>query len=134
MNLTEARKAAPFAFVTENDNGYSRVRVPGHEGRVYEVHISRKGSLYSLKCLQDMGRLGVTACKAWDRGLICYHQLSAMMKVAEDQGYSVAWCRSKSDRDRLLNLGGKPIKVASSHSRNGNGVAWGVARGGKGNE
>jgi len=123
--VTLAKQTASFArVVTEDSDGrVTRVALPGHNGRRYEVILRHDRSCIIAKCLQDFGTLGMQLCKACERGLVCYHALAAVEVRAV--GYSISWCGDEGSARLLSNLGGTPFRVKSSHGRHS---VWGVWR------
>jgi len=87
MNLESARSAQEFCFIAGRaDQGRaSVVLVPGHEGRRYEVRLSRPDNKSLVcECIDpDEG----APCKGCTHGKLCYHALAGAMKVASEFGF-----------------------------------------------
>ena len=87
MNLESARNAQEFCVVSDRDDQGrpSVVLVPGHQGRRYEVRVSRPDKHTMVcECVDpDEG----APCPGCTHGKVCYHVLAAVMKSASDLGY-----------------------------------------------
>lgn len=131
MNTQSARNVKEFVHVLERDGQGrpTRLLVPGHEGKLYEVDLERNGKL-EADCHQvgESGTVFYAHCKGAQHN-ICYHILAACMVAAEEQGKEVHW-RDSETTSRLSArlLEGEQFSVKSAQSGK---VAWGVVLGGE---
>lgn len=116
MNIVSARKAYEFVNVIDVDSKgrVTKAVVPGHKGRSYEVKINRKGNsvLASCHCKSDN-----SDCKGNSSG-VCYHVGAALLLSASKlfPKVKVAFCNSKSDAQKLVNIAGKMFSLYSTQS------------------
>lgn len=121
MNRESTRSVKEFAsIVNRKDGRVTKVRVPGHSGRVYMVTISRNGDLRAYCNLVRGGDGSATyrACKG-NRHSVCYHVLAAIEIAAEDQGFSThGWTHEEGEAKRLSNLhnGSTVVTLESAQS------------------
>jgi len=129
MNISEAQAASRFAFPTKQESGTvkHKVIVPGHDGRRYTVLLRPIVGGYSGECLLDTGALGtLPAClsaKGNNNGA-CYHIGAALLAVASQAGYKLAFCQNKAAAKRLRNLHNGIVLRYARH--NGSKVEWAV--------
>ena len=116
MNVTLERSLVSFTRIvsTSPTTHTSVVIVPGHDAAQYEVIVRRASGAISAEC----GRvtpLGIIPCKGNAHSL-CYHSRIAIMRVAHEAGYSVAFCRTSGDAILRSRLGGSVVRVTSTQS------------------
>jgi len=87
VNVESARNVQEFCYIAARDDQdrASVVLVPGHEGRRYEVRLSRPDKYVMIcECIDpDEGE----PCKGCTHGKVCYHALAAAMKSAGELGF-----------------------------------------------
>jgi hypothetical protein len=126
MNRIEKARSivnAGLVGVLQRDNeGRPRVlRVPGSEGKSYQVIIRRKGFL-SCECNMETGTLGYTPCEG-NKKTVCYHAIAALLASAGDR--RVVICTDLVTAKRVSNLGGTIYEIKSW---NGGRPIWIVVR------
>ena len=122
MNKQSARNVREFVAVVgrDDEDRPSVLRTPGHNGKVYEVTLTRSRCV-SATCV----RIDGTACKGSSHA-VCYHVQAACEVAAEDAGLKLSWCDSQADAERLARIEGKTFCVESAQSGK---RAWGVVKG-----
>ena len=137
MNIVSARNASEFVHVLDRDSKDrpTRLLVPGHEGRQYEVILERN-SILEAECHTPTSHIdGFTVksaasgelfvvCKG-NQHSICYHVLAAAIHTASEQGKELSWCETEQDAKRLARLAGKVFTVKSAQSGK---LAYGVVK------
>lgn len=123
--VEKAKAAMLFAKVSQydTDGKVKSVYVPGSEGKQYQVIIRRKNGQMSTELLLIVNGNQV---KPTYGAQITYHQLSAVMLSAKEQGYTVTWTANREDAVRLSRLGGTVFHF-SNHDNHTN-LMWGVMR------
>lgn len=123
--VEKAKAAMLFAKVSQydTDGKVKSVYVPGSEGKQYQVIIRRKNGQMSTELLLIVNGNQV---KPTYGAQITYHQLSAVMLSAKEQGYNVTWTANREDAVRLSRLGGTVFHF-SNHD-NPTSLMWGVIR------
>ena len=128
-NLSErvekAKAAMLFAKVSQyNTEGKVKsVLLPGSEGRQYQVIIRRKAGQMSTELLLIANNSQI---KPTYGAQITYHQMSAVMLSAKEQGYNVTWTANRLDAVKLSNLGGTVFHI--SNFDNPTNMMWGVMK------
>lgn len=105
MNLGSALKAVEFCAVLERNesNRPTKVLVPGHEGRQYEVKITRnpiqqgERPVISVECHQKDIQ---SPCLGNSNGKICYHCIAALLKSCEKQGW-LSFCDTRKEAEYI---------------------------------
>lgn len=123
--VEKAKAAMLFAKVSQYDTEgrVKAVFVPGSEGKQYQVIIRRKYNQLSTELLLIVNNQQV---KPSYGAQITYHQMSAVMLSAKEQGYSVTWTANRLDAVKLSNLGGTVFHI--SNFDNPTNLMWGVMR------
>jgi hypothetical protein len=114
MNRIEKARSivnAGLVGVLQRDNeGRPQVlRVPGSEGKSYQVIIRRKDFL-SCECSMETGNLGYTPCEG-NKKTVCYHSIAALLASAGER--IVVVCTDRVTAKKVSNLGGKVHEVKS---------------------
>lgn len=126
MNKVSAKNVKEFAVIISNVGITTNVRVPGHEGRKYDVSITRNGGM-RVSCTKVTSyKNPKTAFKSpkclGNYRTVCYHSIAAVEMIAENKGHRIlGWCESRNDAKRLYRLhsGSYFTRVSS-----GNGEVW----------
>lgn len=123
--VEKAKAACMFAKVSQYDTEgkVKSVYVPGSEGKQYQVIIRRRNGQMSTELLLIVNNQAV---KPTYGAQITYHQLSAVMLSAKEQGYTVTWTANRLDAVKLSNLGGTVFHI-SNHDNPTN-LMWGILR------
>lgn len=135
MNTQSARNVKEFVHVlSRDDQGRpTRLLVPGHEGRRYQVSLSRNGGLVAhceqLGYRDHSPMLPVAICEGSLHN-ICYHILAACMAAAEEQSKEIRWSLfDEADTKRAAAI--LDDQVFSVKSAQSGKVAWGIVLGGE---
>jgi hypothetical protein len=123
--IQKAKAAMLFAKVSQYDTEgkVKSVLLPGSEGRQYQVIIRRKAGQMSTELLLIANNSQI---KPTYGAQITYHQMSAVMLSAKEQGYTVTWTANRIDAVKLSNLGGTVFHI--SNFDNPTNMMWGVLR------
>ncbi len=120
--LEQSRQSAAFAQVTRQQRGAVKwdVRLPGHDGRRYQVLLRYEMRLEEGKpvgvvtgeCLLDPPFGGQPACpsRASKGNKGCYHLRAALVAVSQQRRLVVYFCDSPAKALKLVNLGGKLLR------------------------
>lgn len=121
MNKLTERILVPFAAITSTtpNTHTSTVLVPGHNAAQYEVIVRRGKGIITSECAKRVS-CGTVSCLGNLKAL-CYHSRIAVMRVAHDAGYSVAFCATSGDALVLSRIGGHVYRVVS---RTSNSEKW----------
>lgn len=125
MNIKSARRAQEFVNITtaDNLNRVTTALVPGHNGKIYEVNISRTsrgGMVSTCKCQADGND-----CPG-SKNVICYHVLAALISSAAKLKPKVrlSFCDTKEAAQALVNMAGRMFPLKSKQSGK---QVWAVA-------
>jgi len=121
--VKRAKASAAFAkIMSKNKQGaVTKVVVPGHEGKQYQI-IIRRASVLSTECRLDTAG-GYQACPGNSNGHVCYHSIAALEVAARESKVALSWCQNEREAIRLENLGGQSFPVTSWQ---GKGRLWAV--------
>lgn len=110
---TKFKKLLPFIGIVSRDNKNRPVelRVPGSNGKSYQVSIKRLMAGETIK-------LSLTCQCEGNKKSLCYHCEAASAYVLNNAGYSVAWCANYNDA-KTLNImkKGQLVIVESEQSK-----------------
>jgi len=123
--VKRAKASAAFAkIMSKNKQGaVTKVVVPGHEGKQYQIIIRRVSALSTECRLDTMG--GYVPCPGNSNGALCFHSIAALEVAARESKVALSWCQNEREAIRLENLGGKSFPVMSWQ---GKGQLWAVVR------
>ena len=110
--IQKAKAAMLFAKVSQYDTEgkVKSVLLPGSEGRQYQVIIRRRNGQMSTELLLIVNN---SQLKPTYGAQITYHQMSAVMLSAKEQGYTVTWTANRLDAVKLSNLGGTVFHISN---------------------
>ena len=114
-----ARCAAEFCYVgTERNGKIHTVFVPGHEGKKYFVILKRDEKGLILECQHILPHSNAFLCPGGCK-TVCYHQMAAVMFVAQQAGYRTAITETLGDAIRFTHLhdGATISRLMSKHAK-----------------
>lgn len=121
----ELAKLGLIGVLQEDKQGRPKVlRVPGSNGRSYQVIIRRSKKGIFCECSLEIGNLGHVPCEG-NRITVCYHSISALSYCAERVDKKVSFHNFYPDAKNYSNLGGTVHEVKSW---NGGRSIWMVVR------